>query len=92
VGQALGLDLDDLAGAWVAARVRLVAPNLERPEPAKLDPLASAHGLLQAVEDGVEQQFGPISFHLPLLGDAFDQVGSLHATGSALGIGISTRV
>jgi hypothetical protein len=53
VGQALRVDRDDLADARVPSNVRLVLPNLERPEPTKFDLLAVVNGLHQAVEDGV---------------------------------------
>lgn len=92
VRQALRLDLDDLAGAWVAALVRLVASDLEGPKPTNFDLRAPTDGLLHAVEDGVHQKRGLKTAYLPLLGDAFDQVGSGHARDSASGIGISARV
>jgi hypothetical protein len=45
-----------LAAARVPFNVRLVLPDLERPEPTKFDLFAAVDGLHQAVEDGVDQQ------------------------------------
>ena len=92
MGQTLRLNVDYLVGPRVPSLVRPVAPNLERPEPAKLNPFAPAYGLPQAVEDGIDQQPGSRSDYVPPLGDALDQVGSGHATGSTLEIGIWSRV
>jgi len=92
MGQTFRLDRDDLTGARVPSLARPVAPNLECPEPAKLNPFAPVYGLLQAVEDRVEHLLGPRSDHLPLVGDALDQVGSGHATGSASVVGTWPRV
>src|SRR5690606_34635145 len=57
--QALGRDVDDVAGPWVAAFVGLVLPNREAAEAANLDPVTGDQRRGHRVEDGVDDHLRP---------------------------------